>query len=129
MHCEPKWLLCKPSDLLDETDSEDEDIPEKYRQLLAKNHVKPLTHVVKDPWDNLPESLEYLYLDGLYILDEWDDLVEMFKTINPRTPKLTLENFCLNRNGDTTWGGAAEPDIKFANPPLEDIWNGHNCFL
>lgn len=108
-------------------DSEDEELSENTQ--LAKNLVKGLTDEVNDPRDNLPESLEYLYLDGLYKGDEWNNMVEIFKTPNAHTPKLTLDNVCLNRDSIAKFGNAVEPNIRINNLPLEDIWRGHNYFL
>lgn len=127
LHCEARWLLYKPNDSEDEINQEDEELSENPQ--LAKNLVKGLTDEVKDPRDNLPQSLEYLYLDGLYKGDEWDDMVETFKTPNANTPELTLDKVCLNRDGTTKFGSAVEPNIRINSLSLEDIWRGHNYFL
>jgi hypothetical protein len=82
----------------------------------------------KDPRDNLPDSLEYLYLD-VYTEDEWRGMIKMFETTNTNTPKLTLENTCIDRYKSAKYGRAVEPRIRFANPLLDDIWRGHSYFL
>jgi hypothetical protein len=82
----------------------------------------------KDPRDNLPDSLEYLYLD-VYTEDEWREMVKIFETTNANTPKLTLENTCIDQRESTKYGRAVEPHIRFANPLFDDIWRGHSYFL
>lgn len=82
----------------------------------------------KDPRDNLPDSLEYLYLD-VHTEDELREMVKMFETTNTNTPKLTLENTCIDLYESMKYGRAVEPYIRFANPLFDDIWRGHNYFL
>ncbi|KAF3043903.1 hypothetical protein E8E11_008537 [Didymella keratinophila] len=116
LHCEAKWLLCKPSDLLDDMDSEDEELRRPPNE-------------INDPRDNLPASLEYLYLDGINKDNEWEEMVEMFKTTIANTPKLTLENFCLVWADQATYGQAVEAHVKFPFPAYEDMWKGHSYYL
>jgi hypothetical protein len=86
----------------------------------------------EDPRDNLPGSLEYLYLD-VYTKteDKWKDMIKMFETANANTPKLTLDNTCIDRfrSRSAKYGRAVEPSIRFANPLFDDIWRGHSYFL
>jgi hypothetical protein len=112
---------------LDSTDLEDDVLPED--QQVGRNSVLELTDGIKDPRDNLPQSLEYLYLDGIDKGNEWKDMLEMFKTTNANTPKLTLENSCLVRTDQVKYGQAAELHVRFATPLREDIWKGHSYFL
>jgi hypothetical protein len=88
---------------------------------------------ILDPRDNLPESLEELYLDGVYEDEEWEQLVELFKTLNASTPKLMLEKICVRRlsarwdiNGALAkFGGAAEPPHTFKHPLTTRLLTGH----
>jgi hypothetical protein len=128
LHCETRWLLDQSEELLEDIESDDNaDLPEDHH--LVQDPVEKRTVHSKDPRDNLPESLEYLYLDGVYEDDEWEQMIEMFKTTNANTPKLTLENTCLNREDSAKFGNAVEPHIRIDNPLLEDIWSGHSYFL
>jgi hypothetical protein len=56
-------------------------------------------------------------------------MVKIFETKNANTPKLTLENTCIDRYNVTKYGRAVEPHIRFANPLFDDIWSGHSYFL
>jgi hypothetical protein len=81
-----------------------------------------------DPRYNLPDSIEYLYLD-VYTEDEFREMVKVFETTNANTPKLTLENTCIDGYKSMKYGCAVEPHVRFANPTLDDIWRGHSYFL
>ena len=84
---------------------------------------------LKDPRDNLPESLEYLYLD-IYNKRELEEIVKIFETSNANTPKLTLESSCIERfSKSIKYGRAVEPQLQFANPLFDDIWRGHSHFV
>lgn len=76
---------------------------------------------MKDPRDNLPESLEYLFLDGVYDWDEWKDITDMFKTAHANTPKLTIDNTCLMCGGETNYGNAVRPEDRFGGQQLEEM--------
>lgn len=78
-----------------------------------------------DPRDNLPESLEYLYLEVAHEIEEWKRLVEILEVTNANTPKLTLDNTCIKR-GKWSYGRAVEPEVRFATPHLDDIWRGYS---
>lgn len=119
--------MSKPEDLWGDIDSDDKGLSEDHR--FVENPIEERIVYSEDPRDNLPDSLEYLYLDGIYKDDEWKQMIEMFKTTNANTPKLTLENTCINRDDKAKYGHAVEPHVRFANLLLEDTWRGHSYFL
>ncbi|KAJ8113376.1 hypothetical protein OPT61_g4473 [Boeremia exigua] len=89
---------------------------------------------VKDPRDNLPGSLEYLYLDTGYESENWAVLCNMFQENNANTPNLTLENVCLQSTidneglmwivGEPTVGKAVKPDVRFGTQHRDEMWKG-----
>ncbi|KAJ4994390.1 hypothetical protein SVAN01_00219 [Stagonosporopsis vannaccii] len=111
LHCEARWLLPKSNDDL----GNDEPLSQGFH--IAEEEPEES----KDPRDNLPETLEYLYLDGVYDYDEWHQLTDIFDTTNLNTPKLTLENTGLMCGGDTNYGRAPRPEDKFGIRQLEEI--------
>jgi len=76
---------------------------------------------IKDPRDNLPETLEYLYLDGVYDFDEWHQIIGIFDTTNANTPRLTFDNTCLMCGGETNHGRAIEPKVRFGNEQIAEM--------
>ncbi|KAF3048237.1 hypothetical protein E8E12_011421 [Didymella heteroderae] len=128
LRCETRWLLRRPEDLWKDIELDDDaELPEDHH--FVDNPVGERSVYSRDPRDNLPESLEYLYLDGNYQKDEWKNLIKMFKIMNANTPKLTIENVCLDRNSEAKYGRAVEPHVRFANPLLDNIWKRHNYFI
>ncbi|KAH6618558.1 hypothetical protein C7974DRAFT_32329 [Boeremia exigua] len=114
LRCEAKWLLPMPNDDV----GDDEALSQGF--YTVEEEVEQMT----DPRDNLPESLEYLYLDGDYEYEQYHQLIDIFDTTNPNTPKLTLDNTCIKYGSDTSYGGAAEPEVKFAHPhQVDSTWS------
>ena len=124
LHCEARWLLPLPNEDL----GGGEALPEGFH--TAEEPTEEFT----DPRDNLPESLEYLWLDGVYEEEEWEQMKELFDTTNACTPRLTLDNTCIRRyvsggNGRQSYpkyGRAVEPWVKFDDPNLKGIWEGRS---
>ncbi|KAJ4365402.1 hypothetical protein N0V95_000451 [Ascochyta clinopodiicola] len=123
LRCETRWLLR----------SDDTDLGDGEALSQGFHSEEDAGEALEDPRDNLPESLEELYLDGIYEDEEWEELTELFQNPNTCTPKLTLEKTCVMRHS-RAWdkhgaqekiGGAAEPDTRFVNPLLMNIWEGH----
>ncbi|KZM18856.1 uncharacterized protein EKO05_0006503 [Ascochyta rabiei] len=123
LRCETRWLLR----------SHDTGLGDGEALSQGFHSVEDAEEAITDPRDNLPESLEELYLDGVYEDEEWEQLTELFKNPNTSTPKLTLEKTCVMRHSKA-WdrrgvqekvGGAAEPGIRFTNPLHMSIWDGH----
>ena len=88
---------------------------------------------VIDPRNNLPASLEFLFLDGAFDMDEWENLDQMFAEKNKHTPKLTLDNTWINRDlvdqtKDATKFDQARGQV-FANTLSVEFWKGHNNWL
>ena len=123
LHCETRWLIR----------SQDTNLGDDEALSQGFHSVEDLGEAIADPRNNLPESLEELYLEGIYEDEEWEQLVELFKISNTSTPKLTFEKTCLMRSS-TAWnsrgtqekfGGAAEPANRFSNPLYTQIWVNH----
>ncbi|KAF9698259.1 hypothetical protein EKO04_003693 [Ascochyta lentis] len=123
LHCETRWLVRAP----------DTDLGDDEALSQGFHSVEDGGEAITDPRDNLPESLEELYLDGVYEDEEWEQLTEVFKAPNIFTPKLTLEKTCFLRHS-TSWdgratqqkiGSAAEPGNRFTNPLHIGTWEDH----
>lgn len=126
LHCETRWLL----------PSKDTDLGDDEALSQGFHHVEDAEEPFADPRNNLPESLEELYLSGIYEDEEWEHLIKLFESPNASTPKLTYEKTCLmrdpggwNRSGtQAKFGGADEPGDRFRNPRLTHIWDGHGYY-
>lgn len=63
-------------------------------------HTEDQDDYIQDPRNNSPKSLEYLCLGGAFTDTEWEQQYEIFRTENPHTPKLSLENTLIRREMD-----------------------------
>ena len=88
---------------------------------------------ITDPRNNLPASLEFLFLDGCFDTEEWENLRQMFAEENKHTPKLTLDNTWITRDidgqpmGENEFGQAM--GRVFVNSLPHEFWKGHNNWL
>lgn len=81
----------------------------------------------------LPRSLEKLYLNGYFGSNggdyEWRAIERVFAYANTATPRLTLENTCIqhiwNYEARKQIGTADSPPCRFDHPFLSSLFDGH----
>jgi hypothetical protein len=86
-----------------------------------------------DPRNNMPASLEFLFLDGCYSDEEWGKMRQMFAEGNQHTPQLNPYNTWLTRDIDgqpmeETEFGQAMGQV-FVNSVSQEFWREHNSWL
>jgi hypothetical protein len=87
---------------------------------------------ITDPRNNLPASLEFLFLDGCFDTDEWREMRQMFAEGNEHTPKLTPDTTWITRDIDgqpmegTDFNQAM--DKIFVHSLSYKFWKGHNSW-
>jgi hypothetical protein len=123
VHCDPRWLESATGDVIFDGEA------------LSQGFypTQDPADQITDPRNNLPASLEFLFLDGCFSTDEWKELRQLFAEGNKHTPKLTLDNTRITRDieGQPMEGtefGQAMGRI-FVNPLPGEFWRGHNNWL
>ncbi|CAO2658191.1 Nn.00g059140.m01.CDS01 [Neocucurbitaria sp. VM-36] len=79
-----------------------------------------------DVRDILPESLQELYLHGVFEDADWEELTELLKSPNPATPN--IDKMCIRNLGGgqpyVMFGDAPPPRDLYSNP-LARLFQGH----